>query len=1507
MIINRRLAAFLSVLLLSILFLACENPLDPNNVGLGAEVDLVGPILTIMSPVPMAYVGPDFTISGTCRDNVKVTRVVVEDTGSGQTWNGTVDGETWSLSLSLPEGEQTIRVTAYDQKGNTSSDSTRTLTVIVDNTPPAVNTDSIRVARSPLYKARLSSLADLKAVGEPSLETIDMVQNGSFTLGGASNDNFRLDSLALNLRGEDDALILTRTITDGDLPDAGWSGSLYNWIFNLDGDDLYDAGIPAADGRVYLKVNFVTVDKHGNDGDTYCGWIALDPDSDIPWAQTEGMDLPLSVQTSSPLAFSGIDDDGVAAVYGLVAASGAPVPEITDMTLLADGGASDPRLLPVQVNAPAVPGLYVVYLAVEDTGGRTGFRSWPLTVLDASFPVSVVTSPAENTFPALTGGTTFTLSGYCYDNSGIEELRIAWIPVSLGEGMLGTAETALASFTGTVPDTTPEGIVIRPVTLGAPASMTAPDGSPAWRRDFTSSWHITNDFTFNGNPEYASRFFVLYAEDNLGNATVQTFRVGADRSSPVLTILNPAAEVGSHDPDSDLVLRFTAVKGNGMAVPVIGVTETVSGTVYTPVFTSGEWRVTIPSSSLTEGRFVYDFEAVDLFGNRSTARRTVFVTDRPVLQRITSSAADGRYKTGDALTFQAVFSTPVVVTGTPELMLIPVDGNPPRAASCSGGSGTDTLTFAYTVQAGDNTADLACSFPSPLVLTGDTIRNADGLDAVVVLENTASALQGQKALVLDGINPALTTAVIAAGSWGPGADVDITVTLSEPVYVSGSPVFAFGTALGLQASFVSASGNALTFRYRVTAGINENPAAWHTRGSLLAGASSILDLAGNPLTLAATGASVSSSVVIDTAEPSAPLISSPAAGTWNTAQSLVLGGLEPGAAAEYSLDGGFTWFPWTAPVNLTSGSYNLTARQRDAAGNMSPRTAGRSVVINTTFPTVTAVVCEQPNGTYKAGDSLVFKLVFSAPVRAVTGSGTPSLSLGAGGEKALGRAEPSGDTVLWFDYTVPAGVVLTPVTVTGSDLTGVTDLFGNTAAATPVLPAFIRPLLRVDGLAPAISSRSPVSGTGTVVSGTSPVFTLTFNEAVSRASGTITVRRRSGWLIPPVMSVDEFNAVYNNASLTAADRQILMETSGGFPVLDTATGQPVGPYKLETHGMILSAGSKVPDTTGKYVLDYAYDLDDAAIRTVLEAAGYHQVTLDVLSSQVSVSGSVATITLGEPLPVGRDWEILIEAGAFEDAAGNGSAAIAAGQWIFSTDKVAPPVVRVNKTSGDSKTAAHPVTTTFRIDCETPGAAVTYITAASTYTDNTATMYEYEAPGRHITTVADRDAFQTVITGAGAPVTAYTVPVTIGDGLYTTAQRIYIKTAATKSGYTASDTGEEGAYKTVARLHRTGTLNPTNAAAYFYVRGSCNGGGPVTLPGFPIRWLQTSEAVYAKRVYFDNTPANSWTWVSWQVAGDFEYKFVRNTSATWIDTGNSWIANNNLQGSWGALSVYTGAF
>ncbi|MCM2281543.1 MAG: hypothetical protein NDI61_06825, partial [Bdellovibrionaceae bacterium] len=135
----------------------------------------------------------------------------------------------------------------------------------------------------------------------------------------------------------------------------------------------------------------------------------------------------------------------------------------------------------------------------------------------------------------------------------------------------------------------------------------------------------------------------------------------------------------------------------------------------------------------------------------------------PTIVNVSSSTADGQYKAGQALMITVAFSNSVFVVGTPELML--ETGAVDHSAIYFGGSGTPTLQFQYTVQAGDFSADLDFVSTTSLALNGGTIQDTGTNNAILTLPipGSAGSLSASKALAIDG-DPPSTPASLDDGS-----------------------------------------------------------------------------------------------------------------------------------------------------------------------------------------------------------------------------------------------------------------------------------------------------------------------------------------------------------------------------------------------------------------------------------------------------------------------------------------------------------------------------------------------------------------------------------------------------------------------------------------------------------------------------------------------------------------------------------------------------------------------
>ncbi len=183
------------------------------------------------------------------------------------------------------------------------------------------------------------------------------------------------------------------------------------------------------------------------------------------------------------------------------------------------------------------------------------------------------------------------------------------------------------------------------------------------------------------------------------------------------------------------------------------------------------------------------------------------------------SAPTGAYNAGKTIPITVTFSRPVDVTGTPHLHLNSATG---RTATYASGTGSNTLTFNYTVLAGDNSNPLNYD-PTidSLHVDGATIRDTTyHLDANLKLPTGSDSL-GVSNVVVDTTAP--HTTIFGAGptftfsSPDGGISFECWVDLSAPASCTGSYT-------------ASVSPGQHTFYVRATdqAGNIESPPAFRT-------------------------------------------------------------------------------------------------------------------------------------------------------------------------------------------------------------------------------------------------------------------------------------------------------------------------------------------------------------------------------------------------------------------------------------------------------------------------------------------------------------------------------------------------------------------------------------------------------------------------------------------------------------------------------------------------------
>ncbi|MCM5680003.1 DUF4347 domain-containing protein [Schlegelella sp. S2-27] len=652
---------------------------------------------------------------------------------------------------------------------------------------------------------------------------------------------------------------------------------------------------------------------------------------------------------------------------------------------------------------------------------------------------------------------------------------------------------------------------------------------------------------------------------NLDDAETVTLSVTAVNDAPVHGV--PAAQ----SVDQDATLVFSS--GNGNLVSV-GDVDAGGGTVRVTL-TASNGLITLPGttglsfivgSGANDGTMTFEGTIADInsalnglifsptpgyngaaglqittsdlglsgSGGTQTDTDIIAITVNSLNPEVTNvqvTNPDGGYKVGDTVTVTVTFDQAVNVDttgGTPTLLL--ETGTTDRLASYVSGSGSDTLTFSYTVQAGDLSADLDYQSTGALALNGATLRNATDDDAVLTLPATggANSIAGQHNLIIDGVAPTVgSVSVPADGTYVAGQNLDFTVNFGEAVTVDttgGTPRIAITLDTGgtVYASYLAGSGtSALSFRYTVQSGhLDSNGIA--LGGSIDANGGTLRDAVGNTANLALNGVGATTGVQVDAVVPAVASVSVPASGHYNAGDvlsfsvnaseavvvdttggtprlvldiggvtrhaSYVSGSGSSGLVFEYTVQAGDTDANGIAVSSLQANGGTL----RDAAGNsLNVALTGvgdaSGVVVDTTAPANTGIV--RVNATPTTAGSVSYTVTFSEAVSGMDAADFTLVTTGSAAGTIATVTQVDGST-----YTV----VVNGLSGTGSvrlDLngsgTGMADAAGNALAAGATGEVY-----GIDRDIPAVASVS-VPANGTYVAGQNLDFTVNFGEAVT--------------------------------------------------------------------------------------------------------------------------------------------------------------------------------------------------------------------------------------------------------------------------------------------------------------------------------------------------------------------------------------------------------------------------
>ena len=499
-------------------------------------------------------------------------------------------------------------------------------------------------------------------------------------------------------------------------------------------------------------------------------------------------------------------------------------------------------------------------------------------------------------------------------------------------------------------------------------------------------------------------------------------------------------------------------------------------------------------------------------GSLGANKALVIDAELITVNSVSSTKADGSYKAGVEIDVTITLSEIANVNttgGTPRITL--ETGDTDAVVDYTGGTGSNTLTFRYTVADGHTSADLDYQSTAALVLNNGTIKDpTTGTDATLTLPDLAgpNSISGQKALIIDTTPPTVdfVSSTTADGHYNATTVIPLVIDFSEDVAVTGSPTITLETGdTDATVSYTSGSLNdTLIFNYTVAAGENSADLDYGATSSLVLNGGVIADIAGNnaTLTLAAPAAANSlafnKNLVIDTIKPTVEFVTSTTpngtsklgdvipilidfseniyvtgtpkltleTGAANTAVNYTSGSENDTLVFNYAVAAGNSSndLDYVATTSLNDGT-----SMKDLAGNDIDTTlavpgaanslgANKALVVDGIVPTVDSVSTTTVDGYYNAGDTIQVVLYVNESL-AVTG--TPKLLLETGTSDAsapyTSNTTGTGRQTVYFQYIVSAGhnnadLDYTDTTSLSLDGGSIKDVAGNVMNLTLPVP-----------------------------------------------------------------------------------------------------------------------------------------------------------------------------------------------------------------------------------------------------------------------------------------------------------------------------------------------------------------------------------------------------------------------------------------------------------------------
>ncbi|MDY7575083.1 Ig-like domain-containing protein [Actimicrobium sp. CCI2.3] len=675
--------------------------------------------------------------------------------------------------------------------------------------------------------------------------------------------------------------------------------------------------------------------------------------------------------------------------------------------------------------------------------------------------------------------------------------------------------------------------------------------------------------------------------------------------------------------------------------------EITSGTSFTVILSDTDKTAVatrITANGFSAGEDTYNIAAAEDWNTGANA--AVAIADltsnginasnvSTLVTSVSASTANRSYMAGDTIAVTVTFSTAVTVNttgGIPTLLL--ETGSTDRNATYVSGSGTGTLTFSYTVQTGDTSADLDYHDTAALSLNGSTIRDGGSNNATLTLPTVGgvNSIAGQKSLIIDTARPTATI-VVADNALAIGETSLVTITFSELVtgFTNADLAIANGTLTS-----VSSMDGGLTW----TATLTPTASVTNASNRITLDNTGVTDAAGNT----GSGTTDSNNYAIDSVRPTAGIIvadnallagetslvtitfSEAVTGFSNADLTIANGTL----TSVNSMDGGITWTATLTPTTSVTDAANLITLDNtgvaDAAGNAgSGSTDSNNYAVSTVRPTATIVVSDNA---LKAGETALVTITFS---EAVTGFTNADLTIANGTLSAVGSMD--GGMTYTATLTPTASTIDAANLITLSN-TGITNAAGNTGTGTTDSNNYA-----IDTARP---SATIVVTDNALAIGETSLVTITFSEAVTGFSNDdLSIAHGTLSTVGSTDGGTTWTATFTpTTGITDANNLITLNNSGVTNAAGNAGSgtSDSGNYAVDTVRPALASAITISDT--------ALKIGDSATVTFT----FTEAITGFTTADVSVSnGVLSNLTTGDG---GITWTATLTPNSNASAASN---------------------------------------------------------------------------------------------------------------------------------------------------------------------------------------------------------------------------------------------------------------